>query len=548
MRLAARQLVGLLLVLLIGPNARAQTWGSCETGTAQAFLETPVLKASVFNTGGLFFGGSTTSGDGYLIPKQRVTSFGSGVSPVFAAGLWLGGTVDDSARVAAARYGGWDFWPGPLEDAASPPTDCSEHDRIYVVSREDIRRYYRTGELTDDLRDWPHQLGAPVIDGDGVEGNYDLRAGDQPDLIGDIAAWWVMNDAGNDHNPGAPLGVEVRVLAFAYSEGTESRLWEATFFRYEITNKGNQPIEQMYASLWADVDLGDAGDDYMGTDTLRNMVFVYNSYEEDSAYGVPPAWGIQILQGPTTGEAALDMTTSSTWVSGGISGVTTDPATPEQYYNHMQGLWGDGRPRTENGFGFESGGPVTLFMYPGDPVTESFWSEMSTWNIDGNSVRSQNGDRRLVVSTGPFTLEPDSTQILLSAMPFGQGTDHLHSITVMRGLAGALQQAHANGFFASRRVEGQPADPTLEALRLSQVAPNPSRDGATARLQLPADSPVHAAIYDALGRQLEVIVDGVLPRGETELPIPDGLAPGTYRLRVRVEPGGERTLTFTIAR
>ena len=201
-----------LLALLASP-ARAQTFGSCETGTAQRFLENNFLQASVFNTGGLFFGGTTTSGDGYLTPKLN------GTSSLFAASFWLGGIVDTELRVAGARYGNYNFWPGPLADAANPPADCSDHDRIYSVSREDIVRYYQTGELTEDLRDWPHQLGAPVIDGDGDLTNYDLRAGDQPDLIGDVAAWWVMNDAGGDHGPSSPagpLGVEVQVLAFTY--------------------------------------------------------------------------------------------------------------------------------------------------------------------------------------------------------------------------------------------------------------------------------------------------------------------------------------------
>ena len=55
----------------------------------------------------------------------------------------------------------------------------------------------------------------------------------------------------------------------------------------------------MYATLFADPDLGDAGDDYIGTDTLRNMVFVYNDSNEDASYGTaPPSLGIQFLQGP----------------------------------------------------------------------------------------------------------------------------------------------------------------------------------------------------------------------------------------------------------
>jgi hypothetical protein len=67
-------------------------------------------------------------------------------------------------------------------------------------------------------------------------------------------------------------------------------------------------------------------------------------------------------------------------------------------------------------------------------------------------------------------------------------------------------------------------------------------------LTLPIETRVRAVVLDALGRQLETLADGLLPEGETKLAMPDGLAPGTYLLRVRVEPGGEETLTFTVAR
>ncbi|MEO0558421.1 MAG: hypothetical protein AAF170_09575, partial [Bacteroidota bacterium] len=350
MRLA----VGLGLMVLLASPARAQAFGSCVTGRAIGFIENAMLRASVFNTGALFFGGSTTSGDGYIIPRGQTSlgRRGGPVSPLFAAGLWLGGEVNGEVRVAAARYGGYDFWPGPLEDAASPPRDCSEHDRIYVVSRNDIERYYATGELTDDLRDWPYQLGAPVLDGDGDLTNYDLRAGDQPDLIGDQAAWWVMNDVGNDHNPGTPLGVEVRAHAFVYANPSPVLL-QTTFIRYEIINRGDTPIESMYASLFSDPDLGDAGNDYMGTDTLRNMVFVYNDSNEDVVYGIPPALGIQILKGPVVGTDTLGATGSSTFTGGGPAG-TNDPIVPLEYYNYMQGLWGNGVPKTEGDVGYLS--------------------------------------------------------------------------------------------------------------------------------------------------------------------------------------------------
>ncbi|GAB5536106.1 MAG: hypothetical protein Rubg2KO_23550 [Rubricoccaceae bacterium] len=538
-------LLGLMACFASPARAQDVPGGGCVTGQAQRLLSNFELQASLFNTGGLFFGGSTTFGDGYLIPKDP------GISPIFAAGVWMAGTVGGDPRVAAARYGGWDFWPGPLEDAANPPQDCSTHDRIYVVSREDIREYYHTGIATDDLRDWPHQLGAPVLDGDGDSTNYDLRAGDQPDLIGDMAAWWVMNDAANDHNPSAPIGVEVRVLAFVYGPDVAQRpmspvLTQTTFVRYEIVNRNDQPIEEMYTAMFADPDLGGAGDDYIGTDTLRNMGFVYNDSNEDSSYGIaPPAVGMQILIGPVVGEDTLGMTSTSTFIGGGPNG-TQDPGTPEEYYNYMRGFWGNGLPIYEFGTGFEQqGAPTTRFFFAGDPVTESHWSEV---NIDGAGTNSPQGDRRLVVSTGPYRIEPGEAQTILFAFPYGRGTSNLQSVAVLQGVAGTLQSIAAEGFFTGQAVDDPPRPRPRFELAVSRVRPNPSSGAAEVILTLPAEARVRATVVDVLGRQLEVLVDSELAEGETVLTLPNGLAPGTYVLRVEVTPGVEETIPFTVVR
>ena len=83
-----RHATTLLLLLAAGvmaPTASAQTPGSCSLGTAEADLDINNIFARVFNTGSLFFGNTTTNGDGYLAPKA------SGNSPIFASGLWVGG-------------------------------------------------------------------------------------------------------------------------------------------------------------------------------------------------------------------------------------------------------------------------------------------------------------------------------------------------------------------------------------------------------------------------------------------------------------------------
>ncbi|HYE97080.1 MAG TPA: hypothetical protein VD962_12805, partial [Rubricoccaceae bacterium] len=157
-----------LFIALVGVP-RAQEVGDCALGTAEADLDVNEVQARVFNTGSLFYGNTTTRGDGYIVPKNRTCGGTLGFcSPIFAAGIWVGGQVNGELRAAGSTYNRFEFWPGPLDGEGSPPEDCAPYDRIYKVSRFDVERYYETGNATDDLRDWPHHLGAPVLDGDGI--------------------------------------------------------------------------------------------------------------------------------------------------------------------------------------------------------------------------------------------------------------------------------------------------------------------------------------------------------------------------------------------
>ena len=326
----------LLSTLLLSPSALAQPApGSCAPGTAQATLDGNAVTAELFNTGSLFFGNGSEAA--YVV---------EGTSAIFAANVWFGGIVDGEVRTAGGAYSNFEFWPGPLGDDGRPidPTDCSAYDRIYTVSRSDLAAYEGGGAPVADLADWPVALGAPVLDGDGTPGNYDLAAGDRPDLKGGAqAAFWVMNDVGNQHGStqSEPLGIEVRVLAVAPQTGDE-RLDQATVYHYEITNRSPLPIEEMRATVWADIDLGNYADDYMGTDTTHHMAYVYNAYDYDArGYGLAP---------PAVGAVLLSDELFSSWygTSSGIPALT-NPAGRFEYYNVMQGLTPPGTPITVGG-------------------------------------------------------------------------------------------------------------------------------------------------------------------------------------------------------
>ena len=430
----------LLTIALVASPVLAQTSGSCVEGTAQRVLDASNVQASVFTNGNLFFGGSTTSGDGYLVPKI------SRNSPMFAAGIWLSGRVNEEIRVSAARYGDYLFRPGPLNaDGTLPnPSDCSAYDRIWVVNVAEVEAYEAGGSPARDLAEWPVGLGAPTVDtnGDPVavtsrEQVIDLAAGERPDLHGSQTAFWVMNDvaAPRRDDQTAPLGVEVQVTAFVIAGSELAGASESSFYRFRGINRSANTIENARWSFFTDPDLGDAGDDFVGTDTTRSMAFVYNDSNEDAAYGSPPpAIGYDILN--------HELAATSAPFGGGAAGAI-DPNTPLQYYNFMQGLWSDSSTVREFGTGFyQTEGDSTAFMFSGDPVTESPWSEV---NVDGNGTDNAPGDRRHFTTVAFGTLAPGDTATVDMALLFAVGADYLDSITELRAVSDDVQAAYDAG-------------------------------------------------------------------------------------------------------
>ena len=490
----------LLLPLMLGlgltNGAQAQSVSNCSRSLGEQFLDVNNVRARILNTGGLFYRGEPHV---YEVPK------GSGSNAIFASGIWLAGQVDGQLRAAATRYGEWEMWAGPLDDNGNPPADCAVYDRVYKVSDSDVEAYDLTGATTPDLRDWPTGLGAPTIavpgnglddDNDGEideEGELiafdinvplanrenrviDLAAGERPGILGNQTIWWVMNDRGNIHESTdtPPIGIEVHGTAFAFN--TAGDIGNATFYKFNVFYKGDAPLTDAYMSIFSDPDLGDFGDDYVGSDTTLGVGYVYNSDNEDTGgegYGTPPpAAGYDFFQGPivpSPGDTAtvsgrrvpdfknLEMTSFVYYNNGG--GVNEDPQTGADYYNYMQSRWKDGRPITFGGDGFE--GSITQdpvdFMYPGDPETGEGWSEVNPDPIGGTLAPNTPGDRRFVMSTGPFTINPGDQQEIVFGVVFSRGADNLNSVTTLRQ-ADALAQA---AFDVNFELPSPPSAPSV---------------------------------------------------------------------------------------
>jgi len=393
-------------------------------------------KGSFAYDNGVFLG----KADGLYFPYTGLEDIASGkntLSVIYAGSIWAGATVDSTYDGAIASVGDTivtsgqhdtDWGPGPLIDGASPPDAISNTSyRVYKLYADSL-----ADNPNQDYLDWPVEDGAPVDEN-----------GD-PLLLGDQMCWSVYNDldvarhVGARGTVGIGLGLEVRQTAWAYAR--EGALANIVFMKFQIYNEGPYDLENMFVSLWSDPDLGDAGDDLVGSDSARSLGYCYND-GDDANYGSrPPAVGYDFFQGPlvyTGDDNDVAKMWGQDWVGYQNMPMSSfnvyinpyGPDTPTDSYRFMNGFLKDGSDLIH---------PITLektnFFGTGDPVTgEGF--------LDNNS-----SDRRFMQSVGPITFsQGDSTEIV-AAILCGQGTNRLRSITELRAIDDFAQGVYNNNF------------------------------------------------------------------------------------------------------
>lgn len=398
----------------------------CLPALAETTLEVNNVKANLGTGGEIFYEVSITS-PGYEVPK------GSGIYAIYAATNWIGAQDDEgNLKLAAPTYRLGpqgtsldDFWPGPLnEEGATDNNTCTEYDNIWSITKAEITAFKMDivdgtidTELSEDFLNWK---GA-FIDEDG-DGSYAPANGDYPDIKGDEAKWYVINDKGNAHtaSQAEALGVQIETMVYAFNT---TELNHTTFVEYTITNKSGSTLNNAYFGTWVDPDLGENSDDYVGCDSLRNLAICYNGDDFDdigdspvspSGYGDdPPFLGVQIIDG-IQNEAGLKlgMTSFIYYKNQDLimeENAQTTPKTAEDYYHFLQGLWKDGTALSFGGDGYNIGSPdITPYAYPGEPSDSSGWSECSEEN--------ESGDRLFVMASGPFVMESGASKNLTQAV------------------------------------------------------------------------------------------------------------------------------------
>jgi len=441
-------------LLFAGINSAEKILHKPLTKDNYSFIATNEIKMWVSNNGD----GShdpTTDGSGFYWPGGKWAE----KAAIFEDGLVWGCIAGKDTLV-----NGNTFYQGLqagkiLSDGTADDPDNPRY-RVYKIQKhwEELQPGPVRDNLERDYHEWPVEDGAPWIDVDG-DGIFDPDI-DQPNFIGDQVLWYVANDLDEtrveDTFGSSPIGLEIQCTTFGFYR--TDFLKDVVFKTYMIINKSNSRLDSMYIGYWSDDDLGNAQDDYVGCDTLLNLGYTYNGDNQDGSgsgltYGSsPPAVGHMLVQGPIVPATASDSAHyRNSWIHAYKNqSMTTFILFLDNSSTWEPPIWTVAVPMYYFLMGFNwNGNPIihpltglpTKYIVPGDPVSEEGWYEGPGW--PGGLTP---GDRRQLISSGPFTMAPGDSQEVTIAILIARGSDYLDSVKELKRKSKVVQTAYRINF------------------------------------------------------------------------------------------------------
>tara|TARA_S200000501_G_scaffold322785_1_gene318979 strand:- start:1657 stop:5568 length:3912 start_codon:yes stop_codon:yes gene_type:complete len=346
-----------------------------------------------------------------------------------------------------------------------------------------------------DWMNWPAGWGAPFDDVNG-NGVYDsdtdipgypganqtiwVVANDVPTIVDEngVVDGPVNNTAPNLYGSD-PIGMEMRITLWGYAYGAGDPLGNVIFRKVELKYTGLETgstytnpavLDTVYFTQWSDPDLGTFTDDYVGSDVDLSFGYVYNGNRLDNVfngiYGLPcPAGGHDFLQGPADNldidgdgdmQEYLPMTSFTYF---GAGGSIDDPTLSDYsdgsltFYNLMEGYLPRPAYPQQVPWTDLSTGESTDFVLSGDPVSGSGW-------IDG--VQLPPGDRRMVMTSGPFKMSKGESVTTVLATVGGTGLDAVSSVSVAKYHDTFAQYAYDKNF----SLPSAPSTPSVDYVEM----------------------------------------------------------------------------------
>ncbi len=358
---------------------------------------------------------------------------------IYAGGFYIGTLKNGVPVVSEVEYDS-EFQPGRITNSGIPFAELKAEDplspsqKVYLIDR-------------DNSSDWP-------------EGALHDRFGN-PALIADAQTWAVFNDLDTSlsqdslqYSPNPGLGIQVTLESYAF----KGPKWEdIVYLRFILENKTNTDYTQTYFGVWSDPNIDqDPLYDLAGTDTVRNMLYVYNipywyGYNPSSSSTV----GFDILQGPIVRtheiptrdflrnqnnktvieydpvqnhfksrrleEDFINLLATSTALRGDD---WTPPRSHNDRYNLIRGLemWSG---MVKSGCAWND-----YFVFRGNPFTEQ-----GTCDVPGplnpiscDPFGCDRADKRVLLNTGPFTIKAGQSQDLWIGIVAATGATPLDAV------------------------------------------------------------------------------------------------------------------------
>jgi hypothetical protein len=468
--------------------------------------------SALFYSDGMSFFNLTTIDPNYRIPKTGKAC------TIFDAALWIGG-LDGGGKLHTAgmtyRQNGDDFWPGPMMDSLN----YSSHqdtiwDHVWKVNKSTIDSFNNhlcTG-IPSSIANWPGNgnvaLGeahilAPYVDVN-QDGVYDPSAGDYPLIRGDQALFMISNDdRGTQHKEtgGLKLGIEVHLMAYAFNTPADTALYQTTFLHYDIYNRSHTTYDSTYIGYWADMDIGNGGNDYIGCDSANNFWYTYNGTATDpDGSGVflseigyhgptppPPAQGVAYL---------CDTMTNFLYFQNDFSAMG-NPTSDTNYYQYMKSTWKDGSHVTYGGSGYQSSLTKTNYMFSGNPNVCPSWSEPCISDVPY--------DRRGVSSIGPLTFAASTHKSLDLALVFAQpATGNQNTSVTQLGLnVNHVKTFYKQNYACDENLTGVSEIKNVKEIVSTSLYPNPFRASATLFVNSVKElKNAELHLYDILGKEV----------------------------------------------
>ncbi|MEO6695008.1 MAG: T9SS type A sorting domain-containing protein, partial [Ignavibacteria bacterium] len=492
---------------LVGDNGKIFFTGNINLTPNAKILNSNSIAAWFFNNG-LFNQHAGFGSGGFEWPR------GENKTARFSSGSLIGAIVNGDTLVTVCDYDS-EYLPGYTDNNGMPNGNESPDYRLYKLVY---------GINDSDRIDWPNILlgnsdqGAPVY--------YDsLTLSYKPIDYGNQTMFYSYTDSylsSHTHYAGRtdPLKVDIKQINYSFNQPEE--LKNIIYQEFRIINRSTSVWNNAFINLYTDDDLGSASDDAEGVDTNLSLAYTYNSTNNDGIYGPnPPAVGFAVIRSPliftgNSNDSVFYYEGKKKRIKVGYKEIKLgstaiyhdDSWQPRNYresYNAIRGLKNDGtsyiNPVTNQ---------PTRFVYSGDPVTNTGWI-----NFGGD-------DKRFYQGFGPMNINPGDTQVIVIAQVIARGSSNINSITKLREATVVAKQYYDNCFEDVVIGINNISQNVPDNFYLSQNYPNPFNpvtkiNYTIGTSQLSISSFISLKVYDALGKEVAVLVNKKLNAGKYEV-------------------------------